>query len=330
MLFDLHVHQLTKGMFNLDDRWGPFWDNGTLRIGKWVLGTKRAGILDLDENIEKMWAPAPRIKAMDDAGHDKWVVSIPSHMVMYHTDPAFGVRHAQTVNDSLAEYCATNPDRFYFWAHAPLQDPQSAAKELDRAVTQLGAKGLEMGGANFGGLEADDPALDPVWEKICELGVPVFCHGYNQSVGWDEPMNDPYDTTSIIGMNSDEALFYWYVCNGGVLDRFPDLKLLITHGGGFVPFQLGRFEATNLTMAPDSKNKKPFTEYRKNFYYDLDIHSPIMRRAIIDAVGIDQVVYGDNFGGADGHRVDLTDKLGLTDDQREQIRSTNVLKLVTF
>jgi aminocarboxymuconate-semialdehyde decarboxylase len=328
MLLDLHVHQLTKGMFNLDDHWGPFWENGTMRIGKWVLGSKRQGAA-LDELLATRWAPEPRIDAMNKAGHDKWVVSMPLHMVMYHTDPAFGIRHANVVNDSLAEFCATNPDRLFFWAQAPLQDPPAAAKEIDRAVNELGAKGLSMGGANFGGREADDPALFPVWEKLCELDLPVFCHGYNQSVTWgDKADTDRYDTTSIIGMNSDEALFYWYLTNGGVLDQFPDLRVIITHGGGFVPFQLGRFDATNQTMAPDSKNKKPLHEYHKNFFYDLDVQSPIMRRAIIDEVGIDQVVYGDNFGGADLHDYDLTDGMGLDQAQREQIRSTNPSRLV--
>jgi aminocarboxymuconate-semialdehyde decarboxylase len=318
-------------MFHHDDHWGPFFDQGTLQVGDWRLGTKNPVAPGLDEWLETKWAPGPRLEAMDKAGVDKFVFTMPFHLVMYHVDPELATRFASGVNDSLAEYCANVPDRFYFWAHIPMQDPEAAAREAERAVKELGAKGVSMGGSNFGGgTEADDPKLFPVWEKLSELDVPIFVHGYNQSVNWGaKAMDDRYDTTSIIGMNSDETLFYWYITNGGVLDEFPDLKILITHGGGFVPFQLGRFAATNLTMAPDSKNKKPLGEYNKNFFYDLDIESPIMRRAIVDEVGVDHVLYGSNFGGADTHG-NLAEGMDLEPADLEMICSGNTLKMMTF
>ncbi|MDQ1695785.1 MAG: hypothetical protein QOJ03_1138 [Frankiaceae bacterium] len=328
MLIDLHAHQLLPAMFNQDEHWGPFWEDGSLRIGDWKLGSKRDAP-PLEQFLEQRWAPNPRMAAIDAAGIDKMVLSMPLHMVMYHTEVDFAERWAATVNDSLAEFCSVNPDRFYFWATAPLQDPQLAAKELERAVTQLGAQGLMMGARNFGGLEVHDAAFRPLWEKVSELGCMIFVHGYNQSVTWGErACDDPFDSTSIVGMNSDETLFYWYLTNGGVLDEFPDLKICITHGGGFVPFQLGRFNMTNKTMAPDSRNKKDLIEYNPHFFYDLDIHSPYMRRAIIDEVGVEQVVYGDNFSGSDVHEGDLTDGLGLSETDREKIRSENAIPML--
>jgi aminocarboxymuconate-semialdehyde decarboxylase len=328
VLIDLHAHQLLPNMFNQHEKWGPFWEDGSLRIGDWKLGSKRDAP-PLEEFLEARWSAEPRLAAIDAAGIDKMVLSMPLHMVGYHYELDFAKRFATTVNDALAEFCAVNPDRFYFWAHAPLQDPVAAAAELERAVTQLGAQGLMMGARNFGGREVYDPAFRPLWEKVSELGCMIFVHGYNQSVTWGEKAcDDPFDTTSIVGMNSDETLFYWYLTNGGVLDEFPDLKVLITHGGGFTPFQLGRFAMTNKTMAPDSKNKKDLLEYNPNFFYDLDIHSPYMRRAIIDEVGIEQVVYGDNFSGADVHDGDLTDGLGLTQDERDLIRYKTALPML--
>jgi aminocarboxymuconate-semialdehyde decarboxylase len=85
---------------------------------------------------------------------------------------------------------------------------------------------------------------------------------------------------------------------------------------------------TNKTMAPDSRNKKDLLEYNPNFFYDLDIHSPYMRRAIIDEVGVSQVVYGDNFSGSDVHEGDLTDGLGLSEDDQERIRSKNAIPML--
>jgi len=328
MLINLHAHQLTLGMFNQSDKWGPFWKDGTLRVGPWILGTKKQSP-PLEAFYEQVMAPGPRIAAMDKAGVDKLVVSLPSHMGLYHAEPEFNTRYARVVNEDLARYCASNPERLYFWAHAPLQDPPAAAKEIERAVTQLGAKGLGMGAANFGGREVHDRAFYPVWEKLCELGVPIFVHGYNQSVTWGDKANDdPFDTTSIVGMLYDEARYFWYMVNGGVLDDFPDLRVYITHAGGYVPYQLGRFRETNITMAPDSRNKRHVDEYRDNFFFDPLAHSPHIRRAIVAEIGVDHLLYGDNFGGADSIDFDLTDGIGLSNADREKIRSGNARKLL--
>jgi aminocarboxymuconate-semialdehyde decarboxylase len=330
MLIDLHAHQLTREMFDHDEHWGPHWNQGSLQIGDWMLGTTDPKP-SLDEFIDQHWSPEPRLAAMDARGVDRFVLSMPLHMVMYHTPFEFNERFSRAVNESLAKFCAHSPDRFTFWAHAPLQDPARAVAEIRRSITELGAKGLTMGCANFGGLEVHDPKFDPVWEAVCELDVPLFVHGYNQSVTWqDRAVDDPFDTTSILGMISDESIFFWYLVNAGVLDRFPDLKIYITHAGGYVPYHLGRFDIDNQTMAPDSRNQKPVLEYMENFYFDLDVHMAPMRRAIVDIVGVDRLLYGDNFGGSDCHDGDLTDGIGLSDAEREQIRSGNASRLIEF
>jgi len=333
MLIDCHAHHITKGMLNRDDHWGPFITNNGLKVGHWLLGTKTLKEASSDEKaaeiawLERM-TPEARLSGMDELGVDQLVLSVPSHLYMYWAG-GFGTEYAHIVNDELAAYCDAAPDRLTYWGHANLADPGSAVKEIDRAVTQLGAKGLSAGGANFGGLQSDSPELFGVWEKVCELGVPVYVHGYNQSVTWGEHANDDrYDSTSIVGMCSDEALFFWNMVCGGVLDEFPDLTVYITHGGGFVPYQVNRFAETNLTMAPDSKNRRDVREYLPNFYFDLDIHSRAMRQAVVEDIGADRLLYGTNFGGADSHRSDLTEGLGMSDADRAKIRSENAISLL--
>jgi aminocarboxymuconate-semialdehyde decarboxylase len=243
----------------------------------------------------------------------------------------FGDEYATIINDELAAFSGGAPDRLSFWGHANIARPEGAVKEIDRAVKQLGAVGMSMGGSNFGGLEIYDEELDVVWKKLCDLDVPIYVHGYNQSVTWGENYKEEkYDTTSIVGMNIDEAKAFWYFTSGGVLDRFPDLKVYITHAGGFAPFQLRRFNETNKTMAPDSKNKKQIIEYLPNFYFDLDLHSRGMRQGMVEDIGVDRLLYGTNFGGADRHHGDLTDDLGLTDAEKEKIHSGNALSLLRF
>lgn len=342
MLIDLHAHAPLPGYYNQHPHWGPFFepcDDGDirLRVGKWILtlgsperrAQVKAGVkLDLQEYFNRWADPKVRLGGMDKLGQDAQVISVPSHCYMYWTEPEFSVPYASKVNDCMAEYCAGGDDRLFFWAHAPLNAPEAAAKEIRRAVTELGAVGIGAGGSNFGGLEFDSPELDVVWATMCDLDLPIFVHGYNQSVTWGDKANDDrYETTAIVGMNYDETKCFWYLICGGVLDRFPNLKVYITHAGGFVPFQLGRLEQTiqNLDVV---HNKKPMHDYLRNFWFDPELHELPMRQALVDVIGADQLVYGTNFGGSDAIRSDLTEGLKVSDEDMEKIRWKNACSLL--
>jgi aminocarboxymuconate-semialdehyde decarboxylase len=246
---------------------------------------------------------------------------------MYWADD-FGVRFAKVTNDEFAEWTAKDPSHFQWWATLPMHRPNEAVAELERAIG-MGAVGFICGGTNLGGLRLHDRDLDVVWEKATELDVPVFIHGFNQSVTWGkDAMTDPFDTTTIVGMCTDEAVAFWHIINGGVLDRFPKLRFYITHAGGFVPYQLERFSETNKTMAPDSVNERPLLDYMPSFYFDPQIPVPGMRRAMVELIGVDRLVVGTNFMGSDQIDFDLTEGIGLSDEDREKIRSGNAIELL--
>lgn len=342
MLIDLHAHAPLPGYYNQHPHWGPFFEKHEdgdirLRVGHWILSLgapeRRAAVkaganLDLEEYMSKWNNPAHRLAAMDALGQDAQVLSVPSHCYMYWAEPEFAAQYSVTVNNELAEHCAKAPDRLFMWATAALNDPITAAAEIRRACTELGAKGLSAGGANFGGLEFDDPAMDPVWQALCDLDLPMFVHGYNQSVTWGERANeDKYETTAIVGMNYDETKCFWYLILGGVFDRFPNLKVYITHGGGFVPYQLGRLEQTSRNLDV-THHQKPFLSYMKNFWFDPELHELPMRQALVDIIGADQLVYGSNFGGSDAIRSDLTDGLRMSDDDLQKLRWKNACELL--
>lgn len=322
MFINLHAHQLTYGMFDHDPYWGPKWENNTLKIGDWMLGSNTkekphpAEYFSLERQLERM----------SERGIDKLVVSQPAHMFMYWAGD-YGTRFARIVNDELAQFVAQRPDRFAFWALLPMAEPSACVAELERAVNELGAVGLMMGGVGFAGREVHDEAFYPLWEKMIELQVPAFVHGYNHSAT-GENSADAFDASSIVGMCNFETLFMWNAICGGVLDRYPELRFYVTHAGGFFPYHLGRFEQTNQTMAPDSVNEKPVSEYLENFVFDPDIHSPIMRKALIETIGLERFVYGDNLGGSDNFHGDLTDGIGLSDADREMILSGNALRIL--
>lgn len=346
MLIDLHAHAPHPAYYNQHPHWGPFFesqDDGDikLRVGHWKLSLgspeRRAALkvaqaagqkLDINTYLSRWADPATRLAGMDKMGQSAQVVSVPSHCYMYWAEEEFGIPFARKVNDVLAEYCAASPNRLMYWCHAALNNPVEAAKEIRRACTTLGAKGLGAGGANFGGLEFDSPEMDPVWEALCDLDLPMFVHGYNQSVTWGDQANtDRYETTAIVGMNYDETKCFWNMVNGGVFDRFPKLKVYITHGGGFVPYQLGRLAQTNPNLDV-SYNQRPVLDYLKNFYFDVELHELPMRQALIEVIGADRILYGSNFGGSDAVRHDLTDGLRISDGDLQKIRWKNACELL--
>ena len=323
MLINLHAHQLTYGMFDHDPHWGPNWVNNTLKIGDWVLGNKNKD----QPHPAEYFSLEAQMGRMQERGIDKLVLSQPAHMFMYWAGD-YATRFARIVNDELAQFVSQAPDKLAFWALVPMSDPAVAPAELERAVEELGAVGMMTGGTNFGGREIHDPAYYPLWEKMVELKVPAFVHGYNASAT-GHGAEDAFDASSIIGMNHYETLCMWNLICGGVLDRYPDLRFYVTHAGGFFPYHIGRFEQTNQTMAPDSVNERKVSEYLDNFLFDPDVHEPIMRKALVELIGVDRFVYGDNLGGSDNFHGDLTDGIGLSDADREKIRSGNALKLLS-
>jgi aminocarboxymuconate-semialdehyde decarboxylase len=331
LLIDAHAHLLTKGMLGRHPFWGPFMKTGGLTIGHFSLGTKQpakaANDDEAEANLLARMTHSARRELMAQRGVDKLVVSAPSHCFMYWAGD-FGDEYARICNDEMSAFCRQDPDHFDFWAHANLANPAEAVKEIDRAVRTLGAKGVCVGGTNFGGIQTHDERLFPVWEKIAQLDVPIMVHGFNQSIYWGEKHHeDAFETTSIVGDCVDETLFFWYLICGGALDAFPSLKVYINHAGGMAVFQLGRLDALNKGMAPDTRNKKPVMDYMPNFFFDLDVFHPSLRRAIVDVVGVDNIVYGTNFGGAYDNG-DLTAGIGLSEADRDKIRFGNAIKLL--
>lgn len=330
MLIDIHAHMITPGMLNRHKFWGPSMTLNGFTVGHFSLGTKQPAAktdAEAEANLLAKMTHESRRQLMAARGVDMLVLSAPSHAFMYWAEE-FGNEYATICNDELSAYCAQDPKHFSFWAHANLADPVNAAKEIRRAVTELGARGVCVGGANFNGLEAYSEELFVVWETLVELDVPIMVHGYNQSVWWGQDHHkDKFETTSILGDCYDETLFFWYLICGGALDKYPTLKTYITHAGGMALFQLGRLNELNRGMAPDAKNQKSLIEYMSNFWFDLDVHTTALRKAVVDLVGVDRLVHGTNFGGAYDFG-DPADGLGLSVADSEKIRSTNAIELL--
>src|SRR5437879_2304619 len=215
-----------------------------------------------------------RLAAMDAQAVDTEVLSI--NPFWYNRERDLAGQIVKIQNEKLAELCASKPDRFAAFASLTLQAPDLAVTELETAVKKQGLKGAAIG-AQVAGMEFSDPKLHPVWAKAEELGVPLFIHPQGvpelgkrlSGNGWlGNTIANPLETTIALS----------HLIFEGTLDRFPGLKVIAAHGGGFLPSYADRSDHACLVgpagCNPDTKLKKAPTEYLKQIYFDSLVFSP--------------------------------------------------------
>jgi len=302
---EAHAHVLTPAMFGAAGAYGPEkleHADGThsFRSGKYQTAPFRS-------SGEGSGSRDPHFRRaqMDKLGIDVMGVTISPLFYCYGAGNAEGVRYAKACNDIMEEYCEAEPGRFFFIPTLPMQDIRASMQEFERVRTLKWARGVNLSTDNIAGRELYDEELFPIFE-ICEAAdVPLFLHP--AAIGTDDPNWDParnkkdiFNFGWIAGYIYRESLAYGNLVLGGVLDRFPHLKICLTHGGGFVPYQIGRFGEAAVRM-PASKAKKPIREYDKNFYFENSVHDEKARNFLLDMWGIDNVYTGSNFDGWDAN-----------------------------
>jgi len=238
---------------------------------------------------------AQRFKAMDAQAVDMEVLSI--NPFWYGRDRDLAAQIVKVQNEKLAELCATHPDRFAAFASLTLQAPDLAVQELETAVRRQGLKGAAIGGM-VNGVEFSDPKFHPVWAKAEELGAVLFIHpqgvpelsrrlGGN---GW---------LTNAIGNPLETTIALSHLIFEGTLDRFPGLKIIAAHGGGYLPSYADRSDHACLVgpagCNPNITLKKKPTEYLKQLYFDSLVFSPEAIRHLAAQVGPDQIVLGSDY-----------------------------------
>src|SRR5262245_15808647 len=180
--------------------------------------------------------PARRIERMAAVGVDRQILSAWTDIFGHGLAGETGAAWHRILNDALAELCRHHPDRFSLLASGPLPDAARAARELERAVRSLGAVGA-VAATNIEGVNLGELALDEYWAAAVELAVPVFLHPA-QPV--PTPRTGRFALNQIAQYTFDTTLAVGSLISSGVLDRFPRLTLILSHGGGAVPYLIGR------------------------------------------------------------------------------------------
>lgn len=264
-----------------------------------------------------------RLADMDEFGIDLQVISGHVAQFIYWADVDTAMAMHRVGNDKLAEFVQTNPDRFVGMGMVPLQDPAAAATELERTVSQLGFRGVQISTA-VEDLEIGEEPLWPFWAKAEQLGVPVFIH----PAGFSHPRFRKFLMWNGLGQPIEEALAMSSLIYEGVLDRFPALKLCIAHGGGFLPFYSGRVDRNFENRPGETPNigKKP-SEYMRQFFYDTAVYNGDMLEFLARKVGAERIFLGGDYPVGEDDPVDFVNGApGLSAEEKRMILGENAAK----
>jgi aminocarboxymuconate-semialdehyde decarboxylase len=202
------------------------------------------------------------------------------------------VQSARMVNDGIAEYVGKKSDRFVALGTVPMPDGVEAAKELERCMTALKFKGVQIL-TNVAGRELSDPAFAPFWKKAEEMKALVLLH----PLGFTEAQRlSRFYFNNVIGNPFETTLALHYLIFDGVLERHPDLKILAVHGGGYLAAYSGRIDhAWGARADCQASLPKPPTHYLKKIYFDTVVFTAPQLRALIETFGADHVVLGTDY-----------------------------------
>src|SRR5438270_2065656 len=271
-----------------------------------------------------------RLKGMDAQAIDMEVLSI--NPFWYRKDRDTAAQIVKVQNEKLAELCGSKPDRFAAFASLALQYPDLAVQQLETAVKKQGLRGAAIGG-NVAGEEFADLKFHPVWAKAEELGAVLFIHPQSpqelakrlKGNGW---------LANTVGLPTETSIALSHLIFEGTLDRFPDLKVISAHGGGYLPSYADRSDHACFVNPsgcdPNVTLKKKPTEYLKQLYFDALVFTPEALRHLAAQVGPSQIMLGsDHPYPWEQHPVDpIMATTTLSDEEKLAILGSNAARLV--
>jgi aminocarboxymuconate-semialdehyde decarboxylase len=250
---------------------------------------------------------------------------------MYDAGLSDTVAIAQDCNNEIGQMMKDYPGRFSGLATLPMQDVSAAITELDRCMNNLGFKGAQIND-HINGKLLDEPEFLPFWRAVEQMGALILFHQSGNSGTVVNARTQKYYLPNSIGNLADRTITFASMVFGGVMDKCPDLRICLSHGGGYTCFGIGRMDR-GWQVRPEARVNisRPPSSYLRNFYYDCCTHSEPALRMLIDTVGVDRVVLGTDWPA--DMRIDwpeswIMNQQCLTLEEKEAILHKNVEKLL--
>ena len=275
----------------------------------------------------KLTSVEQRLKDMDAMRIDVQAISTSPLQYFYAVDAELGRRTSRLINERLAEIAASHPDRFAPLGTAPMQEPKLAVAELEYCMKKLGFRGMEIG-TNVAGVEIADPRFETFWKKAEALNAVIFLH----PIGFTDPSRlTQHFLTNVIGNPLDTTVALAHIVFGGVLERYPGLKIVVAHGGGFIGHYPARMDHA-YKVRPECHDhiSRPPSYYMKKMYYDTVVFDEKQLEHLVNLWGADHVVIGTDYPYDMGYYkpVDFVEKSKLTRADKERIIGLNAAKLL--
>jgi aminocarboxymuconate-semialdehyde decarboxylase len=237
---------------------------------------------------------ADRIAAMTHQGVNRQVLSMWADIFAHGLPREQARTWHRYLNEHLAALCDKNSGHFSMLASVPFPHAEDAAAELHHAVTQFGAVGTVVA-ANVEGTNLGELDLDAFWQAAVDLDVAVFIHPVQAQ---PNPRAAKFALAQIAQYTVDTTFTVGSLIFSGVLDRFPTLRILLSHGGGTFPYLTGRFDCMHERMdragQADVATKAP-SNYLRRFYYDTILHEPSILAWLASRVSVDRIALGSDY-----------------------------------
>ena len=287
---DIHCHVLTPAA---EDLVRPVYKPETDPLFRFANEATREVNRQQGQSIRaKITSVEARIAAMDSLGIDMQAISPAPGQYYYWTEPEMGLEAARLCNDNIASIVAANPDRFVGMGTVPLQAPEFAVAELERMVSGLDLRGVEIC-TDVNGEELSSARFRPFFAKAEELGVVIFMHptGYT-----DGGRLDDHYFINVIGNPLASTVAVSHLIFGGVLEAYPRLKIVVAHGGGFLPAYSGRMDHAHRARGDLRREirKRP-TSYLKKVYFDTIVFTDHQLEYLARQWGADHLLLGSDY-----------------------------------
>jgi len=321
---DLHTHYYPPAYFERIERSGGDFSFGTSPTGQRIIRYRGARFFGITAPMTDV---AKRLEDMDRVGIDTEVLSLSTPNV-YFVEGKAQANVARMVNDAYAELAAMHPGRFLGFASIPMDDPDAALRELERAVEELRMQGVILL-SNIRGRALADPLYRPFFEEADRRRLCVFVHPMIP-VAADEFTD--FVLGPLVGFPFDTTLAIAKLCFAGVFKQLPNIRWLVAHAGGAVPYLMERLDSGWRDFAECRVNiDEPPSVYLRRLYYDTVTFSPHNLRLLRDVVGTEHMVMGSDYPhllGSIDKAVSSIHAMDFTEHEKEQVYSGTALSII--